>query len=155
MSASRKFRAFGQIEFAVKVMSAFSAVIPFLGAVVSLKESLENERFKLLLTNRALFIANLFGIAYAACGDVSATAVAVVLVVYLMSLGHEEAMHGSLTFGYDALLDKDAEEAARELKSIVPASNPVVVTSFDAQTRAGRVQLLANEQGKVVAYRRG
>ena len=152
---SRKFGVFGQVEFVVKVIAAFSAIIPFLGAVVSLRQSLQNDKLKALLTNRTFFVANVFGIAYAACGDVSATAVAVVFVFYVLSLGHEEAMHGSLTFGYDALLDRDAEEAARELKTIVPASHPVVVTAFDAQTRAGRVQLLANAQGKVVAYRRG
>ena len=158
MVGTRKnFQKFYQIEFAVKVVAAFSALIPFLGALVSLKENLKdkNDKFLIFLNDPKFFTITCFGVAYAACSDVSATAVAVVLALYLLSLGKEEALHGKLTFGYDSLLKMNADEAVRELKVTVPAMRPVVVKELNTVQEPGRIQLLVDDSSNIKAYRLG
>ena len=152
---------FGQIAFAVKVVAAFSALIPFLGTLISLKQSLQgkNDTFLVFLTDPKFFTVTCFGVGYAACSDVAATTVAVVLALYLLSLGKEEALNGSFTFGYDSLLKMNAGDAVRKLKATVPAMQPVVVKELSTLQQPGRIQLLVDDVvddgSKVKAYRMG
>ena len=144
----------GQLEFVVQVIAGFAALIPFIGAVETLKQTLDNEKFKMVITDPYFFVVTCMGVAYSANGNVYASIIAVVLTMYLLSLGKDDAKHGKFTFGYGTLLEMDADAAVNELKTTVPAMNPVVVGEFMPNKEDGRIQLLV-QNNKVVKYRIG
>ena len=134
--------------------SRTSSPIPFLAAVESLKRDMPKKMVR-LLEDRRFLLLTCFGIAYAAAGDARASLIAVALASALFQMGTREALHGDFSFGYDALVGMHVDTAVERLRTISPSLHPERRDALDPHRVPGRIQLVADPEGSVVAYALG
>lgn len=154
MSATgKRYQRFGKFEFAIKVLAAFSALIPFLAGLLQLKETLKSPKMQLLFNDRKFFVAIAFGIAYAATNDISATAVAIVLALLIFDMGQEDPENdGDFSFGYGTVVGMTVQDASEKVKRVSPALNVVVVDDVQTPEVLGRFQIIRGSSGRVTGY---
>ena len=72
------------LEFAVKIIAAFAALIPFLASLSTIRNDLKtHKRLLALFDDRRIFAVICFGIAYSACSDVAASLIASGIVLHM------------------------------------------------------------------------
>ena len=149
MSSQKRHNRFSNLQFAIKVLAAFSALIPFMAGLVQLKQSLTSPKMQLLMDDRRFFIAISFGVAFAATNDIAATATAIVLAMLLFNITQEDPDgDGDFSCGYGTVVGMDVNEAVSKVKRTSPALNVVKVKHDQVQPAgvAGRVQIIQTGQ---------